>query len=96
MITFLLIFFLVLSLGLNVAAYLIIRNLLRKNSTYEAWILEFKQDVTDTLAIMRAIDKQAVFATVLNDKGAFESDDQVGQIFKELLEIIEKLNSRTQ
>jgi len=37
-----------------------------------------------------------VFATVLNDKGAFESDDQVGQIFKELLEIIEKLNSRTQ
>jgi len=96
MITFLLILGLIISLGLNIAAYKLIRNLLRKISIYENWILEFKQDVTDTLSLMRAIDKQGVFATSLNEKGLFESDDQVGQIFKEIMSLIEKLNERTQ
>jgi hypothetical protein len=73
----------------------IIRNLLHKNDTYEKWIIDFKQDVNDTYAIMRAIDEQGTFATRLNDKGVFESDDQVGAVFKELADLILKLNERT-
>jgi len=53
-------------------------------------------DLVNTLEEMRAIDKEGTFATSLNDKGNFESDDQVGRIFKELLDLIEKLNERTQ
>lgn len=96
MITFLLIIGLVISLGLNITAFVLIRTLLKKISTYEQWILEFKQEVTDTLILMREIDQQGVFSTSINEKGVFESDDQVGQIFKELTAVIEKLNEKTQ
>lgn len=96
MITFLLIIGLIVSLGINVALFILVRNLLSKQDTYEQWILEFKEDVINTLEAMRAMDKQGVFATSLNDKGVFESDDQVGHIFKEMISIIEKLNQRSQ
>lgn len=97
MTTALLIIFLIISLGLNVAAYIIIiKRLLSKIETYEDWILEFKTDLVATLMKMRAIDKQGTFATSMNTEGTFESDDQVGQIFKELLDLIEKLNDRTE
>lgn len=96
MITVLLIIGLVISLGLNVAALILIRTLLKKISTYESWILEFKQEITDTLSLMRAIDKQGVFATSVSEKGVFESDDQVGQIFKELTTLIENLQQKTE
>lgn len=96
MTTALLIIFLIISLGLNVAAYIIIKRLLSKIETYEDWILEFKTDLVATLTKMRAIDKQGTFATSMNTEGTFESDDQVGQIFKELLDLIEKLNDRTE
>lgn len=98
MITFLLITGLVTSLGVCVATFIIIQRLLRRIDTYEKWILELKMDLVNTLETMRAIDKQGTFATALKDpeKGVFESDDQVGQIFKELLDLVEKLNERTQ
>lgn len=95
-ITFLLIAGLIIFLGITVATFIIIKRLLIKIDTYEKWILELKTDLVNTLESMRAIDKQGTFATSLNDKGLFESDDQVGQIFKEILELIEKLNERTQ
>ena len=93
---FLLITVLLISLGFNVSMFIVIRRLLVKTDTYEKWILEFKQDVENTLAEMRAIDSHGTFATSVNDKGTFESDDQVGQIFKDLLALIEKLNDRTE
>lgn len=96
MITIFLITGLILSLGLNIAAIILLKILLSKISTYESWILDFKTDLVSTLDKMREIDKSNTFATILNDKGSFESDDQVGQVFKELLDIIEKLNKRTQ
>jgi hypothetical protein len=96
MLTFLLITGLVISLGLNVAALIVIRNLLKKIAVYEQWILEFKQEVNDTLSAMREIDKQGVFSTSVNEKGVFESDDLVGQLFKELITVMEKLNEKTQ
>lgn len=96
MITFFLILGLVISVGLNIAAFILVKRLLAKIEIYEEWILDFKTDVIDTLEQMRAIDKQGTFATSLNDKGQFEADDQVGAIFKELLDLIEKLNQRIQ
>jgi hypothetical protein len=96
MITTLLIVISVISLGLNVSAYILIRNLLKKQEIYEQWILEFKTAVNTTLADMRQIDKQGVFATSVNEKGIFESDDQVGEVFKQITALIEKLNERTQ
>src|ERR1017187_1361862 len=96
MITVLLALSLVISLGLLITAYIIIRRLLAKIDTYEEWVLDFKTDVVDTLERMRDIDKSVVFSSRLNEKGAFESDDQVGGVFKDLLELIWKLNQRTQ
>lgn len=96
MIIFLLILGLILSLGLNVICFVLSKILLSKIKTYEMWILDFKLDLTSTLNKMREIDTKGTFATSLNDKGTFEADDDVGQIFKELLDIIEKLNQRTQ
>ena len=60
------------------------------------WILDIKTDVINTLEKMREVDKSGVLSSRLNDQGVFESDDQVGGVFKDLLEIIEKLNQRTQ
>ncbi len=87
---------LVTSLALLFIAFLIIRRLLTRVETYEEWILDFKTDVMDTLEQMREIDKSAVFSSKLSDKGAFESDDIVGGVFKELQDLVEKLNQRTQ
>ena len=96
MITILLALSLVISLGLLITAYIIIKRLLAKIDTYEEWILDFKTDVIQTLERMRDIDKSVVFSSKLNEQGAFESDDQVGGVFKDLLELVEKLNQRTQ
>jgi hypothetical protein len=96
MIIILLALSLVIHIGFLITAYIIIKRLLAKIDTYEAWVLDFKTDVISTLERMRDIDKSVVFSSRLNEKGAFESDDQVGGVFKDLLELIEKLNQRTQ
>lgn len=106
MITFLLMITgLVISLGLCIAEFILIKNLLKKISKYEEWmrryeewIMDFKKDVTTTLENMRDIDKDATFKSsfLSTEKGVFESDDQVSAVFKELMDLIEKLNQRTQ
>jgi hypothetical protein len=96
MITFLLITGLVISLVVNVLTIIIIGIQAKKVQTYEEWILEFKEDVETTLESMRALDKRGTFATSLNDKGLFESDDEVGVIFKEMQDLIEELNQKIQ
>lgn len=87
---------LVISLGLLFLAYVIIRKLLVKVEIYEDWIMDVKTDVISTVEQMREVDKSGVLSSRLNDKGVFESDDQVGGVFKDLLDLIEKLNQRTQ
>lgn len=96
MITIILSLALVISLGLLVAAFIVIQKLLLKVDLYEQWILDFKTDVIDTLEKMREIDKSAVFSNKVNEQGVFESDDMVGGVFKDLTELVEKLNQRIQ
>lgn len=95
MIIFLLIIFCCVLIGLNIAAIIVIKNQLHKINTYEEWILEFKSNVMYTLDLLKTIDKDGVFSSRVNDKGAFESDDQVGIVFHEILDVVEKLNQRT-
>ena len=97
-ITIFLIIGLVISIGLSLVMFILIKNLLKKIDVYEEWVLDFKTDLVDTLQQMREIDKQGTFATSLPDpeKGIFESDDQVGIIFKDLTSLVEKLNQRIQ
>ncbi len=85
---------LLISVIFNILTIIIIKKLLVKTQIYENWILNFKTDLEKTLEEMRAIDKQGTFATSMNTEGTFESDDQVGQIFKDLLSLIEKLNEK--
>lgn len=85
---------LLISVIFNILTIIIINKLLVKTQIYENWILNFKTDLEKTLEEMRAIDKQGTFATSINTEGTFESDDQVGQIFKDLLSLIEKLNEK--
>jgi len=96
MITFILITIIILLIGIITATIILIKNLLSKINTYEMWVLEIQGDIKNTLNKMREIDKIGTFATSLNDEGIFESDDQVGQVFKEMMNIIEKLNQRIQ
>jgi hypothetical protein len=96
MIIFLLITGLIISIGCNIALVILVKNLLLKLGVYEDWILDTQTDVINTLEQMRAIDRQGTFATSLNDKGVFESDDQVGGIFKELMALVEKLEQKIQ
>ena len=92
MITFLLVFILLILIAANVAMVFLIRSLLYKISVYEQWVTDCRTRVVEILDTMRAIDVKGTFATSLNDKGTFESDDQVGQVFKDLLELVEILN----
>lgn len=89
---------LVITLGLLTLTFILIRNLLHKIALYEEWILDFKTDAMQTLEQMRAIDTRGSFITTIagGEKGGFESDDEVGVVFKEMLELIEKLNQRSQ
>jgi hypothetical protein len=73
---------LVLSLILNLALVFAVYNLVTKAETYEDFIMELDLDIAATLKNMRDIDI----------RGAFESDDDVGQVFRRLRAMIEKLD----
>jgi hypothetical protein len=90
------IFISIVSLVICIFLIKIIRIQLAKVRTYESWIVEFKEDVKKTLEHMEGIDSKGTFATSLNEKGIFQSDDEVGQIFSEIKVLIEKLNQRTE
>ena len=87
---------LLISIGIGIASYILIKRLLNKIVVYENWILTTRNKVEAALEVMREIDKQGVFASSVSPKGIFESDDLVGQIFKQLLEILDDLNKKIQ
>lgn len=94
MITFLLTICLITSVGLSVSTFILIRILLKKISIYEKWIVDAKDEVSQVLDSMRKIDKMGVLATSLNNDGVFESDDQIGHIFKDLEDLVKELNDK--
>ena len=52
----------------------------------EEWIKDFRADVFKTAAHIKLLD----------DKQMFEKDDEVGIVFRDMMDLIQKLNERTQ
>ena len=61
-------------------------NLTRKVERLETWIEDYAQRVINTQETLKVID----------DKGNFEADDEVGVIFQSIKETIDELNEITQ
>jgi len=74
------------SLLLNIILGLGIRNLLKQNEELEDTLLETTADIKTKVAVALDALKNADL------KGSFESDDEVGVVFKEMKEIVENLN----
>ena len=61
-------------------------NLTRKSERLETWIEDYAQRVIDTQETLNIID----------DKGNFEADDEVGVVFDSIKETIDELSSITE
>jgi hypothetical protein len=78
------------ALGISVLANIIfligIRNLILQNEDLEDTLLETMNDIKQKVNIAYDAIKDA------DIRGSFESDDEVGAVFTEIKEIVEKLN----
>ena len=61
----------------------IIWNLMKKTELLETWVEDFTE----------AIESVQRDLTQIDSKGYFEEDDEVGDVFKQIKEIIKKLDS---
>ena len=61
----------------------VIWNLIRKTELLETWVEEFTQRIETVQTDLKVIDA----------KGAFESDDEVGSIFEQIKETVNKLDN---
>ena len=57
----------------------------KKNEIYENWIAETQDRVEATYAVMKSLD----------DRGMFSKDDDVGEAFDKMVEVVTYLNSVT-
>jgi len=78
-----LIFLVVLSISINIVLGIGVYNLLKKNEAMESAIDDFYKGLVVTVQLMRHFD----------DKQIFEGDDEVGYVFKQLLECINQLDA---
>ncbi len=61
----------------------VIWNLIRKTELLETWVEDFTQRIETVQTDLKVID----------DKGAFESDDEVGAIFEQIKETVNELDN---
>ena len=61
----------------------VIWNLIRKTELLETWVEEFTQRIETVQTDLKVIDA----------KGAFESDDEVGSIFEQIKETVNQLDT---
>ena len=80
------IYFLILFILLTLIEGYVIFNLTRKTERLESWVEEYAQRVVDTQQVLKEIDQ----------KGNFESDDEVGVVFQSIKETIDELNQITE
>jgi hypothetical protein len=73
--------FLILSVFLNVILLFAILNITKKIEVYEDFITVMRDDVTNVITQMRAVDI----------RGSFEADDEVGIVFKGMLGLVASL-----
>jgi hypothetical protein len=77
--TLLIIFFLA-TCALGYACY----NMVNKIETYEEWTSEFREEINQMYARIKAVD----------DRNLFEKDDDVGGTFADILRIAKEFNDR--
>jgi len=75
-----------------VTSFFIIRNLINKNENQEDIIKEYEDFIIKQSEAITACDQRL---KKVDDKGVFQSDDEIGWIFKEILKIQEALNEFT-
>jgi hypothetical protein len=75
-----------------VASFFIIRNLIKKNENQEDIIKEYEDFIIKQSEAINACDQRL---KKVDDKGVFQSDDEIGWMFKEILKIQEALNEFT-
>lgn len=92
--TYFLLGIIILLLILVILLGFLIRIQLNKIKIYEQWILDIRDDISATLYKMKEIDIKGTFATKVNDKGLFESDDEVGVVFEEMQQMLQNLNEK--
>ena len=67
---------------LFVTSCYVVWNLFRKTELLETWVEDFTQ-------LIESIDTEL---KVIDSKGHFEADDEIGTIFKQIKETVNKLN----
>ena len=80
------IYFLILFILLTLVESYVIFNLTKKTERLETWVEDYAQRVIDTQETLNIID----------DKGNFEADDEVGVVFDSIKETIDELSSITE
>ena len=75
---------LLVSIGVNVYFGAILNRSLDKNEQYEQWITEIQNAITITYNKLKSID----------DRQMFEKDDDVGFVFSNIVQLIDKLKSQ--
>ena len=73
---------------LNIVLLVGIRNLNRQNEQYQDYI---EDEITTLSDVKERVDGALQRMRAADIRGSFESDDEVGASFKELLSIIEQL-----
>ena len=75
-----------------VTSFFIVRNLIKKNENQEDIIKEYEDFIIKQSEAITACDQRL---KKVDDKGVFQSDDEIGWMFKEVLKIQEALNEFT-
>jgi len=75
-----------------VTSFFIIKNLVKKNENQEDVIKEYEDFIIKQSEAITACDQRL---KKVDDKGVFQSDDEIGWMFKEVLKIQEALNEFT-
>lgn len=82
--SYILLILLIISLIINVLLFKLFTINLTKVEIYEAWILEYKNQINETYQALKFVD----------DKQIFEKDDEVGFVFSDILEIVKDLKTK--
>jgi hypothetical protein len=77
---------LIVSIVINFLLYKAAQIQLHKSWIYENWIFDLKSDVEETYLQIKDID----------NKQWFQSEDDVGEVFRSITDLITHLNERTQ
>jgi len=75
-----------------ITSFFIIRNLLKKNENQEDIIKEYENFITKQSEAIQSCSERL---TTIDDRGIFQSDDEIGWMFKEIIKIQEALNEFT-